>query len=144
MVPSENGRSLPLPGRYKGFFCCGLTGNYIRDVPTNREYGVEDRSAHCDVVEITPEMIAAGVNALCLFRLSEDCLEEVADEIYRSMRPLEGRSVPAIEEALPNSGDCHFSSEDEDRVDKQTLRNEGTADAIWAIMQKRERPLGGN
>ena len=25
MVPSENGRSLPLPGRYKGFFCCGLT-----------------------------------------------------------------------------------------------------------------------
>lgn len=36
-------------------------------------------------IEITPEMIAAGVDALCLFEMSQDDLEVIATTVFRAM-----------------------------------------------------------
>ena len=45
-------------------------------------------------IEITPEMIAAGVEAFCLFQRG-DPPEDVVAEVYRRMA-LSERSVPAL------------------------------------------------
>ena len=50
-------------------------------------------------------MLAAGINALCLFDLSQDRPEDIVDEIYRSMRPLEWGRTTLVDVGLTAFGD---------------------------------------
>lgn len=44
-----------------------------------------DRPALADEVEITPEMIAAGVNALCDYSLARDRAANIVEAVYAAM-----------------------------------------------------------
>ena len=47
-------------------------------------------------IEITPAMIEAGIEALCLFIPSEDELSHIVSEVYTAMRDLEAASAKII------------------------------------------------
>ena len=92
--------------------------------------------------EITPAMLAEGVDALCLFRLSEDQPEDIVEAVFRAMRPLEGRFSPLVDECLPSHGDCNFSTKNERRIDEQALCYKRATHAIYAVVLEFEHPLG--
>lgn len=50
-----------------------------------------DRPAPTEEIEITPEMIEAGVDVGCLYDMREDRWPDVVREIYAAMRALERR-----------------------------------------------------
>lgn len=86
-------------------------------------------------VVITPEMIEAGADALCLFNLSEDRPEDIAHEVYRAMRLLEGRFAALRGKTLPTFADSLVPTECEDRADKQALAGQRAADTIVRVVQ---------
>lgn len=86
-------------------------------------------------IEITPEMIEAGADALCLFNLGEDRPEEIARELYRVMRLLEGRFAALCGEALSAHPDGLISPVGQSRADKQALAGERAAETIVRIVQ---------
>ena len=66
----------------------------------------DSTTGRCLEIEVTPAMLAAGINALCLFDLSQDRPEDIADEIYRSMRTLERGCTTLVDKGLSAFGDA--------------------------------------
>lgn len=95
---------------------------------------------HFEPIEITPEMIEVGRGALCLFNMQEDDLSDVAHEVYRVMRSLEGNRFALFDETSPASGYGLFPTKAEHRADQQAFSDESAADAIDRIVHLFEQP----
>jgi hypothetical protein len=96
----------------------------------------------CNEIKITPEMIEAGVGALCLFDMREDRPDDAVHEVYRAMRLLEGRLPPGLHETFPGKPEGLIAPMGENRYNKQALRQKRPADAINAVLRELMIPVG--
>jgi hypothetical protein len=61
------------------------SGNYLLDVPIRRVDDMEDRLALCGVIEITPDMIEAGVDAAWREPNAPVMARALVERVYRAM-----------------------------------------------------------
>ena len=102
-----------------------------------------DRPAHEDEINITPEMVSAGVRVACLYDMREDGWDEVVRSIYSEMRALEGRLLTAGNVRCANLGNSFVSSMHEYGLNHSRLGDECISIILCSIPKQGQHPNRG-
>jgi hypothetical protein len=87
-----------------------------------------------DEIEITAEMISAGVNVACLYDMRQDNWAEVVREVYAEMRALEGRLHPLGDVSGAKSLNSVLAPTKHYGLNQARLRDESLAIALRTIL----------